>query len=93
MGEKDFQSTVLDQLQTMQSRMAVVETDDKYLVRTTEKSQDFISQHSERITAVEQNAKSAHHRIDGIYAAAGVVGGVAGWAMQYISSIWKGGHQ
>lgn len=94
MGEKDFQSTVLDQLQAMQNRMAVVETDVKYLVRSTERSQDTISQHSERITAVEQSAKSAHHRITGICATAGAFGAAAGAIANFIASFWpKGGGQ
>jgi hypothetical protein len=90
-GEKDFQTTVLEQLQAMQGRMAVVETDVKYLVRNIEKSQDVIAQHSERITAVEQSAKSAHHRITGICATAGAFGAAAGAVANFVASIWPRG--
>jgi uncharacterized protein with GYD domain len=78
-GEQDFQHEVL-------SRLASIETHGQYYAEGLKE----IREHSERITAVEQSAKSAHHRIDGIYCAAGAIGGIAGWLVDKLATLWSG---
>jgi len=83
LGEKDFQQEVID-------RLARIETKQDAMAKTVECNTTTINQHSERITKVEESTKSAHHRIGGIYAAAGTLGALAGTVVQ---AIWpKGGH-
>lgn len=86
MGEKDFQQEVID-------RLARIETKQDAHAETVGEHSKVIASHSERITVTEQSAKSAHHRIDGIYATAGAIGGLVGGVVQFISSLWRGGHQ
>ncbi|MDT8901176.1 hypothetical protein [Anaeroselena agilis] len=83
MGQDEFQHQVLQ-------RLTAIETNGRYFKEGLE----AIAQHSERITAVEASAKSAHRRIDGICAAAGLVGAAAGWVANFITSLWPkgGGH-
>lgn len=48
-----------------------------------------------QIVAIEQSAKSAHHRIDGIFIFAGILGGLAGTVVNIFAAILSktgGGH-
>lgn len=81
MPEKDFQREVLEQL-------AEIKTHQKYFSEGLTE----IKKHGERITKNEESTKSAHHRIDGIFYGAGILGGIAGWAGNLIASLLgKGG--
>jgi len=86
MGEKDFQQEVID-------RLARIETKQDATQATVSGHSTAINQHSERITVTEQWAKSAHHRIDGIFLGAGILGGVAGTVVNFIGTVLqKGSH-
>ena len=76
MGEKDFQQEVIE-------RLTVIETNARYFARGLE----IIENHSERISRGEESLKSAHKRIDGICAAAGVAGGIVGGIVQIIAKL------
>ena len=85
MGEKDFQQEVID-------RLARIETKQDAHAETVNEHSKIIASHSERITVNEQRAKSAHHRVDGIFLTAGMVGAVAGWVADFVTKIFgKGG--
>lgn len=83
MGETEFQQAVLQ-------RLTAIETNQQYYAEGLQ----LIRQHGERITSVEASAKSAHRRIDGICAAAGLIGAAAGWVVNFVASLWPkgGGH-
>lgn len=79
MSEKDFQAIVLEQLSHIQQvqietlqRVAKLEAVGKYY----EEGFAQIATQGERITAVEQSSKSAHHRINGVFAAASALGAI-----------------
>ena len=84
MGEKEFQQEVID-------RLARIETKQDATMKTVEEHSTIIANHSERIVKNEESTKSAHHRITNIWATAGVLGTLAGGAVNLISSIWYGG--
>ena len=83
MAEDDFQKRVLTEL-------AEIKTHQGYFADGLK----TIQEHSERIRGAEDSAKSAHHRIDGICATAGLLGSLAGGVVQLISWLMptKGGH-
>lgn len=83
MSQEEFQRQVLQ-------RLTAIETNGEYFAEGLK----LIRQHGERITAVESSARSAHHRINGIYTTAGVIGGIAGALAQFFASLWSrgGGH-
>ena len=86
MGERDFQEEVID-------RLARIETKQDIHGETVAEQGKTISAHSISIEGTSNSVKSAHHRIDGICATAGLLGAVAGWAANFVASIWpKGGH-
>ena len=70
----------------------IEETKQDSMSETVKQSTLTINQHSIEITENNQRVKSAHHRIDGIYFAAGIFGAIAGWVANFFASIWKGGH-
>lgn len=72
MSEKDFQQDVIDRLARMETKMDAT-------MQTVAEQGKTLAQHSTLIEGVCNSAKSAHKRIDGIYCAAGVIGGIAGW--------------
>lgn len=77
----------------MRDRLIRIETKQDYMIQTVDNHSEVINKHSERITKVEESTKSAHHRIDGIYLAAGLFGALAGTITNFFASIWKsGGH-
>lgn len=78
LGENDFQQEVL-------SRLAAIETHGEYFAEGLKE----IREHSERITAVEQSSKSAHHRIDGICKLAMAMGGAAALLVQGAAWLWE----
>lgn len=83
MGEKDWQQEVID-------RLARIETKQDATAKTVECNTTTINQHNERITRTEESAKSAHHRLNGLMATAGFVGGAVSFVIQLL---WpKGGH-
>lgn len=86
-GVNEFQQEVID-------RLARIETKQDATAETVKQHTETINHHSIEITKNEQSAKSAHHRIDGIYATAGLIGGVAGFITKLIVDIWPkgGGH-
>lgn len=81
MSESDFRTAVMEQLATMR-------TDIKYLVKASDKNQDDIDEVKCVANHADQSVKSAHHRIDGLFASAGLLGAAAGWAANFITSIW-----
>jgi hypothetical protein len=83
LGEKDFQQEVID-------RLARIETKQDSTAETVKQNTATINQHSIEITENRQSTRSAHHRINGIYASAGVVGGAVSFVIQWL---WPGkGH-
>ena len=85
MGETEFQREVLNRLIRMETKQDTV-------METVSEHSKMIADHSERIVKNEESTKSAHHRITNIWATAGVLGTLAGGAVNLISSIWyKGG--
>jgi len=81
--EKDFQQEVID-------RLARIETKQDSTAETVKQNTTTINQHSIEITENKQSVKSAHHRIDGIYATAGIIGGAVSFVVQLF---WpKGGN-
>jgi len=84
--EKDFQQEVID-------RLARIETKQDATAETVKLNTTTINQHSIDITENKQSLKSAHHRIDGIFWGAGILGGAAGTVVNFIVSVLsKGGH-
>ena len=77
MSEHDFQTEVID-------RLARLETKIDSTMETVADHGEKINDHSIKIEGVCNSAKSAHKRIDGIYCAAGVIGGIAGWIAEKI---------
>ena len=85
MGETEFQREVLNRLIRMETKQDAV-------METVSEHSKTIADHSERITVNEQSTKSAHHRIDGIFWGAGILGGIAGTVVNFIASaLSKGG--
>lgn len=85
MGEVDFQREVID-------RLARIETKQDVTTITVADHAKCITQHSISIADVNSRARSAHHRIDGIFWGAGLLGGAAGWVVNLFASLWgKGG--
>lgn len=85
MGETEFQREVLN-------RLIRIETKQDAVMETVSEHPKTIADHSERITVNEQSIKSAHHRIDGIFWGAGILGGIAGTVVNFIASaLSKGG--
>lgn len=79
MSEKDFQAIVLEQLSHIQhvqletlQRVAKLEAVGKHY----EEGFAQIAKQGERITVVEQSTKSAHHRINSVYAIASALGAI-----------------
>ena len=84
--EKSFQDDVIDRLARIEEKQDATAT-------TVCDHTKEIREQGLQVARVDESAKSAHKRIDGIYAAAAIVGGVAGWISQLLASIWpKGGH-
>lgn len=85
MGEVDFQREVID-------RLARIETKQDATTETVADHTKCINQHSVAIVEVDSRAQSAHHRIDGIFVAAGAFGAITGWTVNFVSSLFgKGG--
>lgn len=84
--EQNFQREVID-------RLARIETKQDSTIKCVDNHSETICKHSERITAIEQSTKAAHHRIDGIYYGASVLGGIAGTVVNFIVGLFqKGNH-
>jgi hypothetical protein len=86
LGVNDFQQEVID-------RLARIETKQDATAETVKQNTATINQHSIDITENRQSAKSAHHRIDGIFLTAGIVGAVAGWVADFVAKIFSRGGQ
>ena len=94
MSEKDFQAIVLEQLSHIQQvqietlqRVAKLEAVGKYY----EEGFAQISVQGERIMAVEQSVKSAHHRIGGVYAMASALGATVSFLISLGKDIFISG--
>lgn len=87
MGQDEFQRQVID-------RLARIETKQDATHETIVCHAVAIAAHSVDIAKVDASAKSAHKRIDGIYAAAGVIGAATGGLINFLTSLWpkNGGH-
>lgn len=64
--EKSFEREVLD-------RLITIETTLKSLTTICPQCQSELITHGKEIVALDASAKSAHHRIDGVYKTAGIV--------------------
>lgn len=82
MSEYDFQQAVID-------RLARIETKQDYIASTVSKHSEEIELQGKLLVEATSSTKSAHHRIDGVYAAAASIGAVAGaginWLVSYMS--------
>ena len=85
MTQKTFEREVLDRLIKMETQL------DTITIQCPQ-CQSKIDLHSIALATLSASIKSAHHRIDGIYFAAGALGAIAGWLVNLVSSVWKGGH-
>ncbi|MEN6566787.1 MAG: hypothetical protein ABFC57_10840 [Veillonellales bacterium] len=89
MPEKDFQREVID-------RLARIETKQDATGETVKAHALTLSDHETRITRTEESTKSAHHRLNGILALAGILGSTAGAAVNWVIAVWSktggGGH-
>lgn len=87
MPEDKFQREVLD-------RLIRIETKQDEMIKTVDDHSDSVKQHDKDIVRLDASTKSAHHRLDGIFAAAGIIGGVAGYITQLVVNLWPkgGGH-
>ena len=91
MSENDFQKLILSQLaqvtamqvETLQ-RVTAVETDGKYF----KESLGSINLITQRVTVAEQSAKSAHHRVDGIYWGVAILVTILIAVEQAVVAIW-----
>jgi len=81
MSEQEFQRKIIDQL-------ARVETKQDLMLDTVKSNTATINQHSIEITENSQSAKAAHHRIDGIFYAAGVMGAIASFLTNTLINVW-----
>lgn len=85
MVQIDFQREVID-------RLARIETKQDATTITVADHSKIIAQHSIAIADGDSRSRSAHHRIDGIFWGAGLLGGAAGWVVNLFASLWgKGG--
>jgi hypothetical protein len=86
-SQDDFQREVID-------RLARIETKQDATQITVADNVKTIAKHSISIAEINASAKSAHHRIDGICATAGLLGGLAGTIANVITLFWpkSGGH-
>lgn len=87
MGEKDFQQEVID-------RLARIEVKQDATMLTVSEHSKTINQQGNDIVRIDASNKSAHHRIDGIFWGAGILGGIAGTLVNVFASLWSkgGGH-
>lgn len=89
MPPKTFEEEVID-------RLARIETKQDSTMETVSDHSKTINSHSIIIAEVNASAKSAHHRIDGIFWGAGALGGIAGTLVNVFASFWSktsgGGH-
>lgn len=87
MPDKDFQREVLD-------RLISIETKQDAVIQTVSDHSKTIVKHGEEIVDIRASTKSAHHRIDGIFWGAGIIGGLAGTMVNICASILSkvGGH-
>lgn len=84
--EKPFEREVLDRLITMETKIDGITTQ-------CPQCQIKIDLHAIELATLTASSKSAHHRIDGVYYAAGILGALAGWIANFMSGLWgKGGH-
>ena len=77
--------------QEIVDRLARIETKQDATMEAVGKHGDVLAQHSVDIAKNDASTKSAHHRIDGIFATAGILGGAAGWMANFIAGIWPKG--
>lgn len=82
MGETDFQREVLNRLVRMETKQ------DTHIEAIKEHAATLVI-HGERITKAEESAKSAHHRIDGIFVAAGSLGALFGMVANMAIAVWS----
>lgn len=87
MPEDKFQREVLD-------RLIRIETKQDDVIKTVDVHSTTIGQHDKEFVRIDAGQKSAHHRIDGIFWGAGVVGAVAGTVVNFIAATISkvGGH-
>jgi len=75
-------------------RVIGVETHQKIMLQTCPTCQTELIKQGKDIVAIDASAKSAHHRIDGLFTAATALGGIAGWVANFVAEHWPkgGGH-
>ncbi|MDR3561262.1 MAG: hypothetical protein P4N59_07480 [Negativicutes bacterium] len=59
------------------------------IVNTCPRCQTRLGGHDVALATVEASAKSAHHRIDGVYTSAGAAGAIAAIFIQFIEFVWN----
>jgi hypothetical protein len=88
-SEKPCEREVLD-------RLISIETKQDNMIDTVDDHSKTISQHDKDIVRIDARARSAHHRIDGIFWGAGALGAIAGTLVNCFASLWSktsgGGH-
>ncbi|MBU2704149.1 hypothetical protein Ga0466249_005303 [Sporomusaceae bacterium BoRhaA] len=87
MSEDKFQREVLD-------RLISIETKQDNMIDTVADHSKTIIKHGEEIVDIRASTKSAHHRIDGIFWGAGILGTLAGGLGNLVVNLLSkvGGH-
>ena len=74
-------------------RVIGVETKQNFMLQSCPTCQTELGKQGKEIVEIGARSKSAHHRIDGLLWGASILGALAGWVVNFISSNWpKGGH-
>jgi len=75
-------------------RVIGVETHQKIMLQSCPTCQAEMIKQGKDLVDVGSRAKSAHHRIDGLLWGASILGALAGWVVNFITSNWPkgGGH-
>lgn len=107
MNEAEFLRTTLDKHMTeytdqmkaqnklfreILDRVIGVETKQDFMLQSCPTCQTELNKQGKELVEIGARAKSAHHRIDGIFWGAGILGTLAGGLVNLIASAWKGGH-
>lgn len=76
MSERDFQTEVLE-------RMARIDAQLKEALDSVHKLEEQFQETQKLAIVADQRGRSAHHRINGMYVIAGIIGGVISFVVDF----------